>query len=115
MCLGHRLQMFLFVAGIFWHPQTRSLVLKGSRRRIQFFDPIQKQQKLSLEVSSQADVLGDRDVSSKSSSSLAMFTLSTCGNWLANIEANWDTMNGNCLKIWRFSNEVSDFVSIKTS
>jgi len=98
--------LLISISGIFWHPQTHSVVLKGSRRRIQFFDPIQLQQKLCLEASNQDEILGDRDFDSKSLSVLSLFSLSPCGNWLATIEANWDTMNGNCLKIWHFSTLV---------
>jgi len=87
--------------------------MKGSRRRIQFFDPIHSQQKLILEVSNQDDVLGDRILDSKALSSLSLFSMSPCGNWLATVEDNWDTMNGNCLKIWNFSTLVSNFADAK--
>ena len=80
--------------------------MKAARRRIQFFDPILKTQKLALDASNQDDILGDRDVDQKSVSKLSLFTMSPCGNWMATVESNWDTMNGNCLKIWNFTNQV---------
>ncbi len=55
---------------------------------------------------SQDDVLGDRDIDKKSQSQMSQFAMSSCGNWLATVESNWDTMNGNCLKIWNYSNKV---------
>ena len=37
------------------------------------------------------------------------FCVSPCGRWLATVEHNWDTMAGNCLKVWNFAAHTANF------
>ena len=86
---------------MFWHYSAQTLaVMSTKKRQIQFFDPLTKSEKLTFDVSAVNQVLGERqDVVVNEDIS---FTLSSCGEWLATVETNWDTLNGNCLKIWRY-------------
>jgi hypothetical protein len=71
---------------------------------------VQRTQKLAVETSNVENVLGDGKGAAKNTPSLSIFSVSSCGNWMATVETNWDTMNGICLKIWRFTSQVSAYV-----
>ena len=101
---------------IFFHGGMQSVaLLNGLQNRIQLFDPLLKTEKLALDVCSFNKVLGDRQNEDdndntddrKKLSSVTLFSLSRCGTWLVTVETNWDTLGGQCLKIWHFSPSIS--------
>ena len=97
---------------LFFHQGLQAAVLlNGLKNEIQVFDPILKTEKLALDVSSFNKVLGDRPTKDEGSNQensikstfIKLFSLSKCGTWLVTVESNWDTLGGQCVKIWSFS------------
>jgi len=87
---------------LFWHAETRCLAaLSTKKRQIQIYDPVRRSQMVALDVSSVNAILGERE--NKVTMEDIDFCASGCGRWLATVEHNWDTLGGNCLKIWKFS------------
>jgi len=97
---------------LFWHSGLQNLaVMSGERRQVQLYDPLTKNEKLSLDVSSVNRILGERGGRDNVVENEDIdFALSDCGTWLATVETNWDSMGGNCLKIWRHNLTNNDFV-----
>lgn len=97
---------------LFYHNGIQAVaLLNGSKNQIQLFDPILKTEKLALDVSSYNTILGDRPTEEDGflvdevpkSSKITLFTLSQCGTWLVTVESNYDTLGGQCTKIWHFT------------
>ena len=96
---------------LFFHQGLQATVLLNElKNEIQLFDPIIKTEKLALDVSSFNKVLGDRpskdegfdEDNSDKSTPITLFSSSKCGKWLVTVESNWDTLGGQCIKIWNF-------------
>ena len=94
----------------FHHGLQAAVLLNGLKNEIQIFDPIVKTEKLALDISSFNKVLGDRPTDDEGfdednfqkSTFITLFSLSKCGAWLVTVESNWDTLGGQCIKIWNF-------------
>ena len=61
------------------------------------YDPASRSEALSLDISSVNPVLGERE--DKVTAGDIDFAVSHCGQWIATVEHDWDTMGGNCLKV----------------
>ncbi len=83
-----------------WHDGTGCVVSIRDNQQLQFFNPLERMQKFSLDVIGENVVLGERDVKVPTSR-LINFDVSTCGGWIATAEQNWDS--GCVLRLWSFS------------
>jgi len=87
---------------LFWHKATRTLAaLSTKKRQIQLYDPVTRSEAVALDVSAVNPVVGERGDPVVSED--IEYAVSPCGEWVATVEHNWDTMGGNCLKVWQFT------------